>query len=286
MKQLFELVELETNDGIRHQGVFAAPKKRASTGIIWIHGLTGAFWHSVNRTNVLAEAFIQNGYAFGFFNNRGHDYVDEEVAKNGKPFFIGGGFEKFTDCVQDIDAMITYMRRRGCKKVILIGHSTGANKVAYYSTRKKNPAVKGIILLSGLSDVLPLTKKRKKDLQQVTALAKKNPTAVLPYEKFGVFMNAQRYVSLRTPGSVEDVFPHHGYAASWATLAKLKTPAMVIIGSKDQHLNVSAKKYIHLVTSHMISATVTAKIIAGANHGYKGKEKELAKSIITFVQKL
>ncbi len=287
MKQLFELAQITTSDGLTHEGLFAVPKRNANIGIVWVHGLTSAFSHNAGLMQTLAQTATDAGYAYAVFNNRGHDMVDSEKRKDGTRYFIGGGFEKFTDCVKDIDATIRFMRSRGCKKVILIGHSTGANKISYYLSRKPSAMVCGAVFAAGLTDVRPLDKKMRKLLAEATKVAEHNPSEILSYKKFDVFMNAQRYVSLFTPGGVEDTFPYHGYGGKWNILSRINVPVCVIIGDKDEHLSLPVHKYFTEIVGHLFSSPVVdAMEIKDASHSFKGKEKEFAKKITNWIKQI
>ena len=48
---------------------------------------------------------------------------------------LGGcAYERIRDCVLDIDGAVRELRRRGYRDITLIGHSTGANKIAVYDS--------------------------------------------------------------------------------------------------------------------------------------------------------
>ena len=64
---------------------------------------------------------------------------------------IGGGFEKFEDCVLDIAAWLDFLSARGIKRVILQGHSL-SQKILYYQHTKHDPRVIGQIHLSPQND--------------------------------------------------------------------------------------------------------------------------------------
>src|SRR5439155_17559019 len=101
--------------------------------------------------NILAAAFVENRIAFLPFNNRGAHLL-RRLRKRNKS--IGGGmaYERIRDCIYDIDGAIRFLRARGYRELYLIGHSTGANKIAVYdSYRKRNP-IRRYILLAGGDD--------------------------------------------------------------------------------------------------------------------------------------
>lgn len=61
---------------------------------------------------------------------------------------IGGCYEKFKDCLLDIEGAITYAKNKKYTEIILEGHSYGCNKVLYYYDKKRDTSIKKIILLA------------------------------------------------------------------------------------------------------------------------------------------
>lgn len=157
MKALFELRNVKTSDGITLVGALAAPKRRTKTAALWVHGLTGSFYSNTGRLSAIAAALNKGDIALASFNTRGHDIAtDFRKSKGkvkGKTLIAGGSFEKFTDCVKDLKAIIQFLRREGYKNIYLVGHSTGANKVLYYLARTNDRRVKGLALVGPMSDM-------------------------------------------------------------------------------------------------------------------------------------
>src|SRR3989338_4108229 len=132
---LVDLVRFKTKDKVELAG-FVVGSKKAGRAILYVHGLGSNFYKS--RTEGLAQVFQSLGWKFFSFNNRGHDGSADS--------------EDFKKCVYDISAAINFIRRRGVREIVLMGHSTGCNKIVYALSRKKLPGIRGVILLAGLSD--------------------------------------------------------------------------------------------------------------------------------------
>ena len=292
---LFELHEVQAADKITLRGVLARPVRRArrGTGVaaLWVHGLTGSFYSGATRLKEIAAALDHNDVALAAFNTRGHDVAASYgVSRSKKHIFAGGGFERFEDCLKDIRAAVNFLSREGYKKVFLIGHSTGANKSAYYAARAGDRRVKGAALIGPLSDTAiemdRLGKKFKANLTRAKNFAAKNGRgAVLPASMGPHFMSAGRYLSLATPGGKEDVFPYYNPQANWKVVSKIKTPLAVIVGSKDQYLSGRRAKDLIAVFESRAAATraFTGIIVPGANHGFSGTEKKLAQAVAAFI---
>lgn len=282
-----QLHQIKTSDGISLDGIVIRPAKRNThTALIWIHGFSSRFSSGQTLIQELSHACAKNGIGYFKFNTRGHDSVSRGSGK-----LIGAGFEKFTDCIYDIRAMVNVARSLGFKKIILAGHSTGANKALYYIYKTRDRNVKKLILLGAVSDIPAETKRvGKKYLEKGVTLAeklsKKNPHALMP-QKYGI-LTAARFLSLYRPGSHEDVFPYYetvSHRSRWKELKSVRVPIVVIFGSRDEYLDRPAKK---LTEEFKNNATSTREfrgiIIQGANHGFKRKEKELTQAILYWIK--
>ena len=148
---LGKLVSFKTKDKLVLDG-FYIPKK-SKKGAIFIHGLTSRV-----RLTVLVDALINSvpklDYHFLSFNNRGFGVINyfKPDKKKARQRYIGGALERFEDCRLDLQAAVNFLKKQGCRRIILIGHSTGTQKSAYYLTKRPDRAVKGVVLLAPAND--------------------------------------------------------------------------------------------------------------------------------------
>ena len=281
------LTKIKTRDGITLDGIYVAPKRKGKTALIWLHGLTSRFYSGQPLIKELSEKCQKNGIGYFKFNTRGHDIV---VRGQGKHKLLGTLYEKFEDCIKDIDAMIHFAKRLGYKNILLAGHSTGANKALYYLYKTKNRSVKRLLLASGTSDISGEIKRvGKKEFKKIVQLAKtlyrKNPESL--FMTHGFLFTAKRYLSLHLPGKAEDVFPYYNPRARWKELTSVKSPVAVIIGSRDEYLNIPPKKFIEIFRQNCKnSKSFSGIIIKGAGHGFYGKEKELTQNIVKWIEEI
>src|SRR5204862_1561811 len=127
----------------------------------------------VTRLNAVGVAYFK-------FNNRGHG-----VVSRGGRRLAGAAFERFGQSVADIRAMVTLARARGYRRVILAGHSTGANKVLHYAARARDRRVTALVLLGPVSDIAAAMKRiRGRELRRRVARAERiasgDPQALVP----------------------------------------------------------------------------------------------------------
>src|SRR5262249_62147395 len=92
--------------------------------VIWVAGGGWVFWPGRPLTRELSRRLNAAGIAYFKLNTRGHDVV----AGRGR-LLAGAAFERFGQSVADIRAMVAFARQCGYRRIVLAGHSTGANKV-------------------------------------------------------------------------------------------------------------------------------------------------------------
>lgn len=276
------LVTIKTRDSVSLDGIAVLPRRKSNTALIWIHGLSSRFSSGQTAMKEVSDACQNAGIGYFKFNTRGHD-----VAFRASDHILGGSFETFDECVYDIRAMIRCARKLGFTNIILAGHSTGANKIVYYTAATKDRSVKSIILLGAISDIIAFQKEMGiKKFDQACAIAgelRKNKTALMPAQ-YGLF-SARRFWSLCHQGEKEDVLPYYDEKRKWNALESVRIPIAVIIGSRDQYLDRSPATYLAAFQRHApLTKHFRGVTIKGANHGFHGKEKELAKEINKLIQ--
>ncbi len=291
------LTKIKTSDGITLDGIYIPPKRKSKIALIYLHGLTSKFYSGQTFIKELASRCRKTGVAYLKFNSRGHDIVTEEGPKEKKP--LGTAFEDFSDCIFDIQSLIRYARKLGYKRIVLSGHSTGANKVLYYLYKTRDSSVKGLILLAPVSDTVYEQKKLGKKfwpiLKEVRKLSRdpRRKHLLLPPELFtkhGVkppLLNAERYLSLFSPGSKEDVFPYGNKNAGWKELRSIRIPLLIMVGTKDQYLDRPATEVITTFHKNAIRAqSFRGVAIKNAGHSLITKEKAFAEVIVSWIKKL
>lgn len=275
------LTRIKTADGITLDGIAILPKRRGTLAMVWLHGLTSKFYGSQMLIKEFSALCRRTDIGYFKFNTRGHDIA--VLGPEGK--ILGSGFERFEDCIFDIRAIIKFCKKLGYKKIVLVGHSTGANKALFYLYKTRDRAVGGLALLGPMNDIIAQTKLLgKKKFERSLSAARRNPRSLFPVE-YGIY-DAERYSSLYSGGTNEDVFPYNNPHASWKELQNIKVPVLVAIGSRDQHLDRPAKKLVEIFRAHADSAqSFSGVTIRGADHGFRKKEKELAHALIEWIKK-
>jgi hypothetical protein len=287
------LVKTITADGLELAGFFIDCK--SDVAVFHSHGTAGDFY-THKFIEVEGEKLAKNKISFLTANNRGHDvYADIRKHKKGKVGWtqIGGGFEKFEDCLFDIDAWVKFLTKQGVKKIILQGHSL-SQKVLYYQYIKKNPKIIGQIHLSpqnddGLMYYALGEKKYKETNKKIRNMIKnKKGGEILPKELSPVsyVTSAQMYSGYLTDYGIGTLTPYHNpKSKNWHMLEETKSPLLVIFGSKDVYMKPSSEIAAKLIKQKAKSAkSLKVELIKGASHSYIGYEKELTKIIFSWIK--
>src|SRR3954466_14660712 len=143
-----EIVYTNTPDGLVLEGVVIRPTTAAPRPIpvIWIHGLTGRFYAPTEI--LISRDLAAEGYPFVSGNNRGHDFGARIRRTDGESVLAGGGWERFDESPHDVDAWISCAASLGFERVVVIGHSLGALKAAYYQALRQDRRVAGLVAAS------------------------------------------------------------------------------------------------------------------------------------------
>jgi alpha-beta hydrolase superfamily lysophospholipase len=282
---LVSLVSVRTRDGVVLDGVATHPRGRRRTAFIWVHGLGSSFSSGQPLIRALSARLNAAGIGYLKLDNRGHGTVTRAGRR-----LVGAAFERFGESVHDIRATIALAVRSGYRRVVLAGHSTGANKALHYMARSRDRRVAGLALLGPISDVAGERKRvgRRELARRVAVaerIARRDPEALVP-RAWG-FRSARRFISLYRPGETEDVFPYYRPDGRWTALGRVRVPVAVIVGGRDEYLD---RRAAAVVTAFERNATrtraFTGIVVPGARHGFRGHEAALAREIVRWARRL
>lgn len=291
----FYLAEITTRDNLIHQGIYHQPKHKSNTAILWVHGLTSAFYHNLTIYQKLIETGEKTGLGFAAFNNRGHDMVtgiktvDAQSATGFGHADGGAGREVFEECILDIDAGITFLGQQGYQKVILLGHSTGAIKCSYYAGTTRDSRLGGIVLAGPMSDRLGEQKHNPKlatSVQKMVRMIQKGKGDVLMNDLMFLPVTPKRYVSLFKRGSNEDHLDYGDKMPLMRYYSDIKLPLLVILSELDDYLDRPVTEVQAVFDRYTTSPRYASVVIPGAPHSYEGKEHEFVQTVVAWVKSL
>ena len=293
MKQ-FYLTEIITKDKLVHQGMFFRPKKPTKKAILYVHGLTDNFYGDLSALEALSGRCEKEGWGLASFNTRGHDIVasvkklDPQNPKGQTSVSLGSSYENFADCVYDIDAAITFLKKQGFLQVILAGISTGANKVCYYTGTQKDPRIAGVIMLSPISDVSIESKSKhyKENVKQMKTLIKQRKGESLLSGISYLPLTPNRYLSLFDPGGIEDVFDYYSKQPKLTVFSSIKLPLCVVLAGADEYADRPVLDILTVLQKHHRSSNFQGFIIPNAFHSFNGQEQKVADTIFRWIKAL
>ena len=202
---------------------------------------------------------------------------------------LGAAFENFKDCIYDIRAGVRFLKKRGYRTIILAGHSTGSQKSLYYLSQTRDRNIKGLVLAGPISDISVRRRELGREFTKNIAAAKRfmkrsGGRTLLPPSITKELWSAQRYVSLFSPDSPEDVFPYYNPKAKWTAFGRIKSPTLVVFGGKDEYLDRPAKEVVKAFLVHApVRSRFVTTVIKSAGHNFRGKEKDFANAIMRWI---
>ncbi|MFA5763347.1 MAG: alpha/beta fold hydrolase [archaeon] len=274
-------VNFLTKDKLSLDGFISKSKPNNKKIVIHVHGMGGEF----SRGNFLWEYVKQlknTHYDFFSINTRGAGLITKFYLKN-KKIIAGTAYEKFTDCIKDIDAAITTVEKLGYQEIILSGHSTGCQKVTYYQYKMQNSKVKAIILLSPADDhnLEKIKPTYKKDLIIANKLVVKNKENNLMPSEISAY-SAKRYLSFADEKNIEAKL--FNYESKLNIFSKIKCPILSTFGENDYFAKQDGNECLTKLRETTNSEFLETIIIPKADHSYKGFEKKIIKVITNFLQ--
>lgn len=292
MKQ-FYLAEIATKDKLSHQGIYYAPTKKGKRALLLMHGLSAAFYTGMSLYEAFANAVEKEGWGFALFNNRGHDLIAGVRKMDGTPpygysyYQAGAGQEVFEESILDIEAGIDFLVGQGFSEIVLVGHSTGANKACYFAATQKNPHVIGVVLSGPVSDRLHgITDyaKFRKDLAHMHELINSGKGDELLLGYFFFPITPKRFISLFEPRSNEDVFDYGEKEPKLKYFSQITLPLLVHLAGKDEGADRPMEEIQKAFDSHAKSPKYKSVIIPNALHRFNGNEKEAVAAIVEWIK--
>lgn len=286
-----QVIDITTPKKFTLNGLYFGPPHPLKI-VIFIHGLGGNAFSG----HKLLSPLISNDTGIIFFSSRGHDNIsklkkiDKRKKKGYSSVLAGEALEIFTDCVDDLQGAVDYAKKLGAKKIYLAGHSTGCQKSVYFlSQRGKQKQIHGVILMAPMSDYsaipkMPDTQGYNKSLLAAQRLIKSDKKFdLMSQDLWPEIISAQRFVSLYTPDSPEEIFCYAQPNKKPATLRKIKIPTLVILAQKDEFRDRPIFKIAKWFTKNIKGYPRSVEIINNAPHAFTGHEQQVAKLIGSFI---
>lgn len=270
---MFSIEKIITKDRFVLEGLFFEADHR-DVAIIFIHGFPTNFYKNMN----LIKSMRDFDCSILSLNTRGHDILSIIHKMNKEYEVIGSAKENFEDCVFDIEGAIGFLKEKGYKKILLIGVSSGADKVGFYLSRNKDSVILGGVFISPGSNISIMKEELGEDFFKLMKKASKcvdegRGDELLFNLKMDFLVSCKRFVSLYSENSSENVFPFHDSNSNFPILSKIKKPIFVALGEMDSFYD-DPKAIIELLKKKLDDRDNEFKLFK-AGHSFNGVEKEL-----------
>lgn len=286
-----EIVETKTSAGLKYKGLLSSPKERGDKIIIHIHGMGGSIIGN-NFYPLMYEKYPLNDYAFLVAEHQGTATI-KSFERGNESVLLGNAFEKFEDCVEDIQAWINFALENGYHKIFLQAHSLGPAKVAYYLSQKGSNNIEGVIWLSP-SDVMGLVHdstaiaEHRKLLKEARELEQAGRGSQLLSDKFWgeYLLSAQTYLNFFGEKANTAIFNYGNSALGWQIINKISVPVLAITGTEDDGINpvIDPKEAMRLLEAELKnSPRVKTVVYEGAEHGFAGFEERIVADVLEFI---
>jgi pimeloyl-ACP methyl ester carboxylesterase len=291
---LGRLLRFDATDGAPLAGLLFEPRRGTTRAVIFLHGTGGSSVFESKRTNALAVAFARAGIAYFAFNNRGAQLV-RRLGRD-----LGGmAYEKIRDCVFDIDGAVRELWARGYRDLTLVGHSTGANKVAVYDSLKRRNRVKRYVLLGGGDDTGMLydqlgPRRFNAALTKARAMIRdRRGTELVPRALSSLPMSWRSFYDMANPNGDYNVFPFlevmRGVRLSrrprFRHVRGIRKPALFVYGETDEYLYGDVSRCVSILADALgPRPNAEIAVMAEADHGFGGREGELAELIAGWME--
>ena len=292
-----EFIEIKTKDGLVLPGLLYRAK-RTQSAAIYLHGNgSSSVFYDESGNHPLASALSENGISILFFNNRGAHIIKKLKIKRGgimirKPY--GMAYEKIKECIPDIDGAISFLKKRGYKKFYLIGESTGANKICVYNFYKKNNEINKYVLLCGGDDtgiyyhLLGKSKFWKLLSKSKRKIKARHGEEIIPELLPDIFSYIGFY-DIANPNGDYNTFPFYEVMRKVKLSSKplfrhfksIKKPSLVVYGDQDEYAWGDVPRVVEILKRYQ--PKFAYKIIKGADHGFKGREKQLTNIVANWL---
>ncbi len=280
-------IRFNATDGIELEGLLYDAGKESI--VINIHGWAGNFYENYF---IQEEALALNNSNISFLtiNNRGHDFKCYLTnTENGNSIVGGGLYEDASESKYDIEGAINFCKSKGYKRIILQGHSSGAQKVINYAIEKN---YKDVILLSPGDLYEEARSSNDVDIEslQITAknlISEGNGDSKLDIPIWDNYFTAKTFINTLGKDGFSDVFPIMRKEKN-PILEKYNGNLLIVVGTNDSYLNPysnyeALEKWLK---NNFINAKIDYLNLEGETHSFTNNTENFAKKLTEMVLKI
>lgn len=245
-------LEIATKRGTVLNGVLFDSEKKSDTVLIAITVIHGNFYSNPFYFNI-GDTLSKNGIDFIYAQTYdAFGEIETINVKTNKKELICSWNERFFYTEEDIGAYIDFAEKN-YKKIILAGHSLGANKVIYYLLKTFDERVDKFIFLSPAN----LTYMMKNVSEYEKKIIKKyvdygQCEKVLPFEFMGWVVCTANTANDWLSGTLNNV--HVEVDGDFSQVEKITHEGALLIGTYDNFTCGDPVKFLENINNHMQTA--------------------------------
>lgn len=269
---------------------FFVPSSPDRPAVMLVHGLTANFYR-LPYVHTLAEALHRAGYAFLTVNTRGHDIMATVYSTDpDRSARVGSAYERFEHSLLDLRAWLDWLEERSFSRVVLLGHSLGAAKAAFYAARTGDPRLAAVGLLSP-ADLTVVRRQEGEAFEEVVAWAQEQvaagrPTALfVPPTPEYTPMSAATILDLFGPDAPAHIFRFSAPDQPWPCVPDIAVPLLALLGTEGEYVAGAPQDALDaLVRQARRAPSCTARLLPGVRHNYRGHETLVTSVILTWLE--
>jgi pimeloyl-ACP methyl ester carboxylesterase len=284
-----EIVYTSSEDGFLLEGLHIRPAEETTAplpGIVWIHGNAGRFYDYpyVRIGRALAGA----GFAVYCANTRGHDisaflwHAQDQrrprpwESPQDMPIGAGSAWDALEEAPRDLAAWVDLARStHAADHVVLVGHSSGAQRVVLYQAERKDPAVAGLVLAS--PDLVGFMPPGQQSVAE-QMVADGRGMEVLPAQPFAPWYRQSAQNVVGRSKALSHMLDSSNDEP--ATISLVNCPMLAFYGTKERSAETMLQKIQAAATG---APSLDSRLIEGADHIYSGQEEQVAQAIAGWI---
>jgi pimeloyl-ACP methyl ester carboxylesterase len=188
------------------------------------------------------------------------------------------------DAVAEIGRWVAWLKERGAKRIVLLGHSRGGNQTAWYAAEHDDPAVSRVILIAPMTwSPEYAARDYEKRYGKPLAPVLKEAEALVAAGKPDVLLGPMGFIYCKdakaTAAAVVSYYGPDMRKDTPSLLPKVNEAVLVFVGSEDQVVQGLEEKLAPLAGKGAVEVVV----IDGADHFFRDLyAEELVEAAVEF----
>ncbi len=204
--------------------------------------------------------------------------------RTGGAELAGSWNERFAWAEEDVAAWVDWAIARGYRRIVLAGHSLGANKVIRYLSARPDAPVDRFLLLSPANVrhlAAQATPAEREEVRRRLAAGRGGER--LPFELFGwIPCIGDTAGDWLFSDILDNVHPEPD--GDFSQVSRIGTPGALLIGSFDVFAGGEPVGFLRNIAAHFPGpGRNRLVVIPGTGHTYRGKERETARAVAELV---